>query len=62
MTEEEILLPVKRFINEALNQGKGEVIREVWADDMVWEGGSMGTVNGIDPLPAMVSKRSVTCI
>ncbi|HAT55060.1 MAG TPA: hypothetical protein DCW31_07475 [Lactobacillus sp.] len=47
MSEKEILKPVMRFINEVLNQGNGAVIPEVWADDLVWEGGSMGTVHGL---------------
>ncbi|WP_460874236.1 ester cyclase [Furfurilactobacillus cerevisiae] len=37
-----------RFIDEALNQGKVEVIPEVWDKDLLWEGGSLGTVHGLD--------------
>lgn len=50
MKEEAILKPVIRFINEALNQGNGAVIPEVWAEDLLWEGGSLGTVHGIKEL------------
>lgn len=48
MGNEKILAPVQRFIDEGLNKGNVEVIKEVWAKDMLWEGGSMGTVHGID--------------
>lgn len=42
MSDEKTLAPVQRFIDEGLNKGNVEVIREVWADDMLWEGGSLG--------------------
>lgn len=48
MENKKILAPVQRFIDEGLNKGNVEVIKEVWAKDMLWEGGSMGTVHGID--------------
>ncbi|MDN6095290.1 MAG: ester cyclase [Lactococcus lactis] len=48
MENQEILVPVKRFIEEGLNKGNVDIIHEVWAKDMLWEGGSMGTVHGLD--------------
>ncbi|GKT03903.1 ester cyclase [Furfurilactobacillus entadae] len=48
MTKEEATLaPVMKFINEGLNQGNGDVIAEVWDEDLLWEGGSLGTVHGL---------------
>lgn len=39
---------VKRFINEVLNSGHAEIIDQVWANDMIWHGGSMGEIHGLD--------------
>jgi len=47
MTREEVLTPVMRFIDEALNEGNGAVIPEVWDENLIWEGGSLGTVHGL---------------
>lgn len=48
MTNEEILKPVLTFINEVLNQGNGTLIPEVWDENLLWEGGSLGTINGLE--------------
>ncbi|MBB6270677.1 putative ester cyclase [Pedobacter cryoconitis] len=39
---------VKIFINEVLNSGHAEIIDQVWANDMIWHGGSMGEIHGLD--------------
>jgi predicted ester cyclase len=39
---------VKRFLTEVVNGGKLELIDEFWAPEMVWHGGSLGDVHGIE--------------
>jgi predicted ester cyclase len=45
---------VRRFLDEVLNGGRRELIPELWASDLVWHGGSLGTVNGIDAYTQML--------
>jgi len=37
---------VKRFINEVVNGGHIDLIDQLWANDMVWHGGSLGEIKG----------------
>lgn len=58
MENQEILVPVKRFIEEGLNKGNVDIIHEVWAKDMLWELPSTAWTT----LPIMVFKPLVICI
>jgi predicted ester cyclase len=44
---------VKRFIDEVINKNRLELIGELWAPDMVWRGGSLGEVVGIEAYAKM---------
>ncbi|WAP58217.1 ester cyclase [Streptomyces sp. S465] len=39
---------VRRFVDEVVNGGNLDTIDELWADDMIWRGGSLGEYHGID--------------
>jgi steroid delta-isomerase-like uncharacterized protein len=41
-------LIVQRFLDEVVNRGRQELIDELWATDMIWRGGSLGEIHGID--------------
>ncbi|WP_163647314.1 hypothetical protein [Lactococcus lactis] len=62
MENQEILVPVKRFIEEGLNKGNVDIIREVWAKDMLWEGAPWVPSMAWTTLPIMVFKPLVICI
>jgi predicted ester cyclase len=55
MTVEENIAIVRRFIDEVLNQGQLELIPELWASDLVWHGGSLGTIQGVEAYTEMLS-------
>src|ERR1035437_679343 len=39
---------VRRFLDQVVNGGRPELIDELWAPDLVWHGGSLGEMRGID--------------
>ena len=39
---------VRRFLDEVVNGGRLDLIDELWTTDMVWQGGSMGKIQGIE--------------
>ncbi|MEK8174525.1 ester cyclase [Streptomyces sp. M19] len=39
---------VHRFVEDVLNQGMYELLDELWDRDLVWRGGSLGEVHGLD--------------
>lgn len=39
---------VKRFLAEVVNGGNLEIIDEFWATNMVWHGGSLGEIHGLE--------------
>jgi predicted ester cyclase len=45
---------VTRFIDEVINGGDIAALPELWAEDMVWHGGSLGEVHGIDAYGQML--------
>lgn len=45
---------VMRFIDEVVNGGNVDLIDELWTEDLVWEGGSLGTRNGITDYKKMM--------
>jgi len=44
--EEHTIAVVRRFIDGAVNGHDPAVINETWSDDLIWHGGSLGTVEG----------------
>jgi predicted ester cyclase len=46
---------VRRFIDEVVNGGDLSVIRETWAENMTWHGGSLGTFKGLDAYTAFAA-------
>jgi predicted ester cyclase len=55
MTVDSNIAIVRRFIDEVLNKGQLELIPELWASDLVWHGGSLGTVQGVEAYTRMLS-------
>jgi predicted ester cyclase len=53
--EEANLAVVRRFIDGAVNGGDLSVIEETWAEDMTWDGGSLGTFAGREAYTAFMS-------
>jgi predicted ester cyclase len=53
--EEANLAVVRRFIDDAVNGGDLSVIEETWAQDMTWDGGSLGTFVGREAYTAFMS-------
>ncbi|OKS88758.1 alpha/beta hydrolase fold domain-containing protein [Mucilaginibacter polytrichastri] len=45
---------VKRFIIEVINGQKFELLGEIWAQDMIWHGGSMGDITGLPAYKKMM--------
>jgi len=39
---------VRRFIDEVINGGQIDMIPQLWSKDMVWHGGSMGEIKGLN--------------
>jgi steroid delta-isomerase-like uncharacterized protein len=38
---------VRRFLDQVITEGRGDVIDEVMADDLSWHGGSFGEIRGL---------------
>jgi predicted ester cyclase len=55
MAVDENIAIVRRFIDEVLNKGQLELIPELWASDLVWHGGSLGTIQGVKAYTEMLS-------
>ncbi|MFD5013803.1 ester cyclase [Streptomyces chartreusis] len=51
---------VHRFIDEVLNQGKYGLLDELWDRDLVWRGGSLGEVHGLDAYRSMLETSART--
>ena len=51
---------VRRFIDGAVNGGDVAVIDETWADDMTWNGGSLGAVEGRDAFKAFLAAKTTS--
>jgi acetyl esterase len=49
---------VLRFIDEVVNGGDIGALPQLWADDLVWHGGSMGDVQGLDAFTAYVTANA----
>jgi predicted ester cyclase len=49
---------VRRFIDEVVNSGRFELIDELWAPEMVWRGGSLGEIEGIDAYKAFLTANA----
>jgi limonene-1,2-epoxide hydrolase len=46
---------VRRFLEEVVNGGRHESIDDLWSADLVWRGGSLGEIHGIEDYKAMMS-------
>jgi predicted ester cyclase len=46
--EEANIIVVQRFVEEVVNGGQVNLIPELWTEDLVWHGGSMGEIHGVD--------------
>ena len=44
--EEHNIAVVQRFIDQAVNGRDPSIIDETWSDDLIWQGGSLGTFEG----------------
>jgi predicted ester cyclase len=53
--EEANLAVVRRFIDGAVNGGDLSLIAETWAEDMTWDGGSLGSFVGRESYTAFMS-------
>ncbi len=49
---------VRSFIDGAINGGNLALIDATWADDMIWHGGSMGTIDGKDAYKAFAAANA----
>lgn len=49
---------VLRFINEVINHQHFELIDKIWAQNMVWAGGSLGEVRGIENYKKMMQSAA----
>lgn len=47
---------VLRFVNEVINKKRFDLIDELWAENMVWYGGSAGEVHGIEAYKKMLTE------
>jgi len=45
---------VRRFIDDVVNGGKLDLIDKLWAPDLIWHGGSLGEIHGIDDYRRML--------
>ena len=53
----------RRFVEQVFNGANAELARDYFADDIVWHGGALGTVNGVDtivPIPVGSSELWTT--
>jgi predicted ester cyclase len=50
--EDRSIAVVRRFIDGAVNGGDVTVIDDTWSEDLVWNGGSLGTFEGRDAFKA----------
>jgi predicted ester cyclase len=55
--EEANVAVVLRFIEDVVNGGDLSVIEETWAEEMTWNGGSLGTFIGRDAYIAFISSN-----
>ncbi|MFJ2650510.1 ester cyclase [Streptomyces sp. NPDC087420] len=46
---------VHRFIEECVNGGDLDVVDDLWAEDMIWRGGSLGEIHGRAPYKEMLA-------
>ncbi|MFF3754699.1 ester cyclase [Streptomyces sp. NPDC002018] len=46
MSAQENIAVVHRFIEECVNGGDFDAVEELWAEDMIWRGGSLGEIHG----------------
>jgi predicted ester cyclase len=53
--EEANVAVVRRFIEDVVNGGDLSVIAETWAEEMTWNGGSLGTFVGRDAYAKFIS-------
>jgi len=54
-TTAENVAVVRRFIDQTVNGGDLSVIAETWAEDMTWNGGSLGTFDSRDAYTAFAT-------
>jgi limonene-1,2-epoxide hydrolase len=47
---------VRRFLDDVVNGGKIELLDGLWSHDLVWHGGSLGEVHGIDAFRKMLAQ------
>ena len=40
----------RRFVEQVFNGANAELARDYFADDIIWHGGALGTVNGVDTI------------
>jgi steroid delta-isomerase-like uncharacterized protein len=57
--EERNVAVVRRFIDGAVNGHDIDVIDETWADDLSWNGGSLGSYSGRDAFKASFAASAV---
>jgi predicted ester cyclase len=55
MKVEENVAVVSRFIGEVINQGRVELIPELWTSDLAWHGGSLDDVYGVRAYTEMLT-------
>ncbi|MGZ6617137.1 MAG: ester cyclase [Solirubrobacteraceae bacterium] len=48
---------LRRFLDQVVNGGQLELIDDLWAENLVWHGGSLGEIHGIDAYKQMMSSR-----
>jgi steroid delta-isomerase-like uncharacterized protein len=49
---------VRCHIDEILNNGRLDLLDELWAPDLVWQGGSLGDIHGIADYRRMLAARA----
>ncbi|MBP2473443.1 putative ester cyclase [Crossiella equi] len=49
---------VHRYLDEVVNGGNLDLLPELWAEDLVWQGGAYGTVVGLAAFQDVLSSRT----
>ena len=45
---------VRRFIEEVINGGRLDLVDDLWSQDLVWHGGSLGEIHGLPAYKAFL--------
>jgi steroid delta-isomerase-like uncharacterized protein len=55
MSTHDNITVVRRFVDHVINQGDLSLAGELWAEDLIWRGGSLGEVHGIAAYKQMLA-------